>query len=274
MNKLKCPAKLNLFLKIIGERNDGYHDLQTYFQAVDLCDYLNLYHREDDLVLYSDNYKHDLSNNNSCVKAAELVKNYTGIENGIEIQLEKNIPVGAGLGGGSSNAASTILGLNNLWDLKLSEAEMLNIGRQIGADVPFFVKQASCFAEGIGDELIDVDQPQRYFVIIDTEEIVQTKEIYQLISSTDSFDSKINDTKNIDCIGYNFFEKIVCKKYPKIQEILEILRKYQNGVLTGTGGSVYSYFESIDDAKLIFQKLPDTLKKFLAKGLKSYTIYD
>ena len=254
MNKLKCPAKLNLFLKITGERIDGYHDLQTYFQAVDLCDYLNLYHREDDLVLYSDNYKHDLSNNNSCVKAAELVKNYTGIENGIEIQLEKNIPVGAGLGGGSSNAASTILGLNNLWDLKLSEAEMLNIGRQIGADVPFFVKQASCFAEGIGDELIDVDQPQRYFVIIDTEEIVQTKEI--------------------DCIGYNFFEKIVCKKYPKIQEILEILRKYQNGVLTGTGGSVYSYFESIDDAKLIFQKLPDTLKKFLAKGLKSYTIYD
>ena len=166
------------------------------------------------------------------------------------------------------------MGLNNLWDLKLSEAEMLNIGRQIGADVPFFVKQASCFAEGIGDELIDVDQPQRYFVIIDTEEIVQTKEIYQLISLADSFDSKINDTKNIDCIGYNFFEKIVCKKYPKIQEILEILRKYQNGVLTGTGGSVYSYFESIDDAKLIFQKLPDTLKKFLAKGLKSYTIYD
>ncbi|MEI7796910.1 MAG: 4-(cytidine 5'-diphospho)-2-C-methyl-D-erythritol kinase, partial [Methylococcaceae bacterium] len=173
-----APAKLNLMLRIIGRREDGYHLLQTVFQFVELCDWLTFLPNDSDDIVLEDAISGVENDNNLIVKAAELLKIETGYSGGVRIRLEKNLPMGGGLGGGSSDAATTLIALNSLWDLRLSQQKLMKLGILLGADVPVFVFGYAAWAEGIGEELSRISVKEQWVLILRPNCHVNTKEIF------------------------------------------------------------------------------------------------
>lgn len=261
-----APAKLNLMLRITGRRDDGYHLLQTVFQIVDLSDWL-VFHPVDDNSITLVNPTPGVPEvDDLTVRAAQLLQKTTGCHLGVRIAIQKNLPMGGGLGGGSSDAATTLVVLNKLWGLRLSTQALIDLGVTLGADVPVFVKGASAWGEGIGELLASVQLPKVWFVIIKPNCHVNTKQIFS--DSNLTRDSKSitmgdfvrGDQKN-DC------QQVVAKKYPAVNKALVELSKFGVARLTGTGACVFSSFETEEAAAKVQMALRDKWEVYLAKGV-------
>lgn len=270
---IQSPAKLNLFLHITGRRPDGYHELQTLFQIIDHADTLEIVVRPDgDLTLHCDIEELN-SQDNLILRAARALREATGCPLGASIELHKRIPMGAGLGGGSSNAASTLLALNRLWGTGLDTARLSELGLRLGADVPLFVQGESAWAEGVGERLTPVPLPPRFFVVICPDCHVSTRDIFsneQLTRHTSAIKMAAflaGHTRN-DC------ENLVRSLYPPVDEALAWLSQHGPARMTGTGSSIFAGFDSEEEAARILALRPAHWKGFTARGLQRSTALD
>lgn len=255
-----APAKLNLFLHIVGQREDGYHLLQTIFQFIDLYDVLHFEIREDNnIVLDSPFQTQDL-----IYRAAFELQQRFKVSKGISISIEKNIPIGGGLGGGSSDAATTLLALNKIWQLNQSVETLADIGLKLGADVPIFVHGKAAWAEGIGEKLTPVELPEPYFVVIKPDCSVATAKIFRdphLTRDTSPITMRAffaGQTQN-DC------QAVVCEHYPQIQTALNWLNQFSPAKLTGTGSCIFAAFEDKSQANQVHKQSP--WQSWVVKGL-------
>lgn len=260
-----APAKINLFLKIIGQRSDGYHLLQTYFQLLDFGDRLNFNLREDGKIIRHYEIDAIAETDDLCLKAAKLLKNNTQTSLGVDIFLEKIIPIGAGLGGGSSDAATTLVALNHLWQLNLSLTELMKLGLSLGADVPVFIQGQSAFAEGIGEILTPIILPEKYYLIVYPNLFVSTKTIF--LDEGLTRDSPPINIANFKAeLEGNDCQTIVLKHYPKIRELFEWLSSYGQPQLTGTGSCVFIAIDNQKAGQKILERLPKQWKAFVTKS--------
>lgn len=262
---LPAPAKLNLMLHILGRRTDGYHELQTLFQFLDIGDELGFSLRHDgEIRLHTaiEGVPHD---SNLIVRAARLLQQHQGCELGADIWLDKRLPMGGGIGGGSSDAATTLLGLNHLWQLGSSEDELAALGLSLGADVPVFVRGRAAFAEGVGEKLQPVTLPEPWFLVAIPQVLVSTAEIFSDPELTrDTPPIKVRSL--LEGGGRNDCQPVVSKRYPEVRNALILLNKFVPTRLTGTGACVFGSFPNKDDADKVARQLPATLPSFIAQG--------
>ncbi|WP_198245278.1 4-(cytidine 5'-diphospho)-2-C-methyl-D-erythritol kinase [methane-oxidizing endosymbiont of Gigantopelta aegis] len=260
-----APAKLNLMLRIIGRKDDGYHLLQTVFQMLDLCDWLTFHPLSEDVVRLEKTIPGVAENEDLTVRAARLLKQETGCQQGVSIEIDKRLPMGGGLGGGSSDAATTLLVLNHLWQLGLSTEKLMSLGLVLGADVPVFVFGKAAWAEGVGEKLCTIDVPESWYVVIKPEDHVDTGEIFSNKNLTrDSKPIKIcdflaGDSRN-DCL------EVVRRKYQAVDKALKSLSAFSQARLTGTGACVFAAFDKKEEAEKAVEALQDDWQVFLAKG--------
>lgn len=267
-----APAKLNLMLRIVGQREDGYHLLQTVFQFIDLCDWLTFSPLSEDKVVLVNQVVGVEEQDNLTYRAAQLLRSETGYRGGIAIKIEKNLPMGGGLGGGSSDAATTLVALNEIWKLGLSREDLIQLGLKLGADVPVFVFGSAAWAEGIGEILQSIEVPEKWFVVIRPDCHVNTKEIFLSKELTrDSKSIRIRDfiagQHQNDCID------VVRKLYPLVNEALNDLAGYSEARLTGTGSCVFAEFEEEGQAKKAYVSLQSKWQSYLCKGMNRSPLY-
>jgi 4-diphosphocytidyl-2-C-methyl-D-erythritol kinase len=261
-----APAKLNLMLHITGQRADGYHELQTVFQFLDAGDELRFEARNDGEINRVQGAKSVVAEGDLTVRAAHALQQISGCPLGVDIHLRKHLPIGAGLGGGSSDAATTLHALNRLWKLGLDKQELADIGLKLGADVPVFVHGFAAFAEGVGEKLTAVDIEQPWYLVITPHVHVSTAEIFQDLELTrDCPTIKIRD---LPASGWeNVCLPVVMRRYPLVKEAMEELGRYAKARMSGTGASVFAAFDSEAEAQAVRSKLPEAWSGFVAKGL-------
>jgi 4-diphosphocytidyl-2-C-methyl-D-erythritol kinase len=249
-----APAKLNLMLRIVGQRADGYHLLQTVFQFIDLCDWITFHPVEDGRVSLENPLPGVAESEDLTVRAANLLKAETGCAHGVRIEVEKNLPMGGGLGGGSSDAATTLVVLNELWDLGLSMEKLLKLGLTLGADVPVFVYGHAAWAEGVGEKLDKIEVPEQWVVVIkpdcqvNTKEIFSAKDLTRNSKSITIADFKAGQQQN-DCLD------VVRERYQSVKDALVDLSGFSEARLTGTGACVFSQFDSETAAVRAYESL-------------------
>lgn len=262
---LPAPAKLNLFLHILGRRADGYHELQTLFQFLDHADELHFAPREDGQIrLHTDvpGVPHD---SNLIVRAARQLQEQSGSRLGADIWLDKHLPMGGGIGGGSSDAATTLVGLNHLWQLGWDEDRLAALGLGLGADVPVFVRGRAAFAEGVGEKLTPVELEEPWFLVAVPQVFVSTAEVFSDPELTrDTAPIKVRSLLGVD--GRNDCQTVVEKRYPAVRNALMLLNKFTSARLTGTGACVFGSFPNQGDADKVRRQLPATLPSFVARG--------
>lgn len=262
-----APAKLNLFLHINGRRTDGYHELQTLFQFIDYCDMLDFKVTDSsELILHSNMAGVVADSDNLILRAAKSLQQMTGFKGGAEIWLDKRLPMGGGLGGGSSDAATTLVALNTLWNTQLSTAELAKIGLKLGADIPVFIHGFAAFAEGIGERLQVVSPPEPWYLVIAPDAHVSTAEVFQdplLPRNTPklAIDTLMSQAWINDC------QKLVVSKYPQVAKALGWLLEYAPSRMTGTGACVFGEFTQQQQALAALAKLPSDMQGFVAKGM-------
>jgi len=270
-----APAKLNLFLQITGRREDGYHNLQTVFQFLDVSDRLRFVVRDDGKIVRKTDNEGIKAEDDLVVKAARALQDATGTEKGADIYLQKILPLGGGVGGGSSDAATTLMVLNYMWETGLDVSALAQIGLSLGADVPVFIHGHAAFAQGVGEEIEEISPEESWYLIVQPEVHVSTSEIFNnsqltrdcpAIRICDLQIGTANEAQILDELG-NVFEPVVAQQYPEIAEVIQFLRKYSNARLTGTGACVFATFESKEAAQDVLAKLPDYWTAFVAKGL-------
>lgn len=280
--ELLCPAKLNLFLHIVGRRPDGYHLLQSVFQLIDWCDILTLRLTSDHQIHRIDPIAGVPAEQDLVVKAARFLQDFCQVKNGVEIELKKNIPMGAGLGGGSSDAASTLIGLNSLWDLNLDIAQLSQLGLQLGADVPFFIYGQNAFVQGIGEELAGIELKTQDFLVIFPNEGISTATIFQAPELTrnhapitiERFLASPASFQSNDC------EAIAVQKCPEVKQALDWIRAvlpHSAPSMSGSGSSVFTPLEpQTDTAKLenLLQNLPKGWVGRIVRGLNKNPAYN
>ena len=264
---LAAPAKLNLFLHVIGRRPDGYHLLQTVFRLIDLCDLLDIDTRSDGQIVRETDMVGVAHDDDLVVRAAKALQRHTGIKLGAQIGVRKRIPSGGGLGGGSSDAATVLIALNRLWQTRLTRQALMQLGLGLGADVPFFIFGQSAFAEGIGEELTALDLPQQAYLVVQPMQHVPTQGIFQdpdLTRNTDPV--KIMDFSGRQIVtslgfGRNDLQPIVLKRYPVVRQALDWLNKAEfsaNGFkarMTGSGACLFLSFPDATQAESARQRL-------------------
>ncbi|WP_318500547.1 4-(cytidine 5'-diphospho)-2-C-methyl-D-erythritol kinase [Photobacterium leiognathi] len=263
-----APAKLNLFLYITGQRPNGYHDLQTLFQFVDYGDTLTITPRRDNQILLTPAIEGVKTEDNLIYRAAEALRQAANCDLGADIHIDKILPMGGGLGGGSSNAATTLVALNHLWQTSLSVDELAEIGLKLGADVPVFVRGTSAFAEGVGEKLQPAEPEEKWFLVAKPDISIATVDIFthpDLPRNTEkrSLDALLRGVYENDC------EKIVRSLNPEVDQALSWLLEYAPSRLTGTGACVFSEFNTQEEANAILKILPDWLHGFVAKGVNT-----
>lgn len=268
MNKnitISAPAKLNLFLHITGQREDGYHLLQTVFQFLDYADSISLTLREDSHIVRVSDLAGVPAEDDLVVKAAKLIQKHCNTSLGVDISVEKHLPMGGGLGGGSSNAASVLVALNHLWECGLSQDELMELGVQLGADVPVFIFAQSAWAEGVGERLKSIDLPKKWFLVlkpkinVSTAEVFSNSQLRRDCSTITIRDFLTGQTENV-C------EKPVRKMYPEVDQALIDLAQYGESKLTGTGACVFAAFDSREQAEKAFAELSVKWDGFVAQG--------
>lgn len=267
---LQAPAKLNLFLHVTGRLPNGYHTLQSVFVLIDLCDTIELNLINDGVIRRTGDVigqpEKDL-----CVRAARLLQQKFSVPLGVEINVNKRIPAGAGMGGGSSDAASTLLGLNQLWGLKLSKERLMELGQNLGADVPFFLLGTNAWVEGIGEKLTAIDVPEMTFAVVWPGVSQSTPEIFShslLTRDSKSFKMSILDSVNSPSewmkLGHNDLEPVAKLVNPTVAKLFELLPEFR---LTGSGSAAFAQV-SEEQAERIFKALPTDWRHFLVKSLK------
>ncbi len=275
-----APAKLNLFLHITGRRADGYHFLQTVFQLLDYGDTLHFKVRADALITRAAPVPGVSEASDLTLRAARALQAHARCPLGVEIGLEKQIPIGAGLGGGSSDAASVLLALNRLWELNLSRAQLQELAVSLGADVPFFVFGYNAFAQGIGEQLQALELPQRHFLVVtpavqvSTAEIFSTRELTRdtkVIKIAD-FLAQRGDALGPSGFGRNDMQAVVAGKYAEVAQVLDWFKAVAPARMTGSGASVFAVFLSKDEALSVQAALPAGWHSQVATSLDSHPL--
>ena len=270
--KYPAPAKLNLMLHIVGQRDDGYHLLQTVFQFVELCDWLTFLPHSSNSVVLEDAISGVDPSDNLIVKAANLLKKETGYAGGAKIRLEKNLPMGGGLGGGSSDAATALVVLNKLWNLQLSQEKLMVLGLELGADVPVFVFGYAAWAEGVGEKLSRIVVQEQWVLIIKPDCHVNTRDIFLSKELT-------RDSKKITIDEFNARQArndcldVVCKHYEAIEKALCDLSVFSEARLTGTGACVFALFDSKELAIEAELTLKDKWQTYLTKSCNKSPLF-
>lgn len=264
--RVMAPAKLNLFLHIIGRRSDGYHQLQTVFQILDYGDWLEFETTEDGHISIDCPGLEEAAENNLVMRAARALQADSGTQLGAHIHVQKLLPAGGGLGGGSSDAATTLLALNRLWALNYSLSQLANLGLSLGADVPVFIHGHSAWAEGIGEQLQRLNIPQRWYLVITPNCSVSTEEVF----------SRQELTRNTPPITIPAFfeggagndcEPVVRRLYQDIDKALNWLDNFSQAQLTGTGACIFAAFGSETDARAVLARVPAHWQGFVARGV-------
>lgn len=269
-----APAKLNLFLHITGRRDDGYHNLQTLFQFLEFSDQLRFTLRDDGVIRRASALDGVAAADDLTVRAARLLQQTTSSSRGVEITVEKRIPMGGGLGGGSSDAATTLVALNHLWNTGLSTPELAALGLSLGADVPVFVEGTAAWAEGVGEILQPVDVPEYWYVVIFPHVTVSTAQLFRDPELTrDARPIKIRDYFAGE--GSNVFEPLVRRGYPAVNDALRWLSSHATGnpkppMMTGTGSCVFAAFDDEPSAngvaQLAARQLPNDWQVIVTRG--------
>ncbi|MCX2759847.1 4-(cytidine 5'-diphospho)-2-C-methyl-D-erythritol kinase [Vibrio sp. Sgm 22] len=260
------PAKLNLFLYITGRRDNGYHELQTLFQFVDFGDELTVTaNSETNSITITPEIPGVALEDNLIWKAATALQQYTSTSFGADIELKKVLPMGGGIGGGSSNAATVMVALNYLWQLNLSDDQLAEIGLKLGADVPVFVRGHSAFAEGVGEQLQPANPDEKWYLVVKPQVSIATVDIFTHSELTRNTPKRALSTL-LEQEYVNDCEKIVRMLYPEVDKQLSWLLQYAPSRLTGTGSCVFAEFNSKKEAELVREQLPDTVSAFVAKG--------
>ncbi len=261
-----APAKLNLFLHVVGRRTDGYHLLQTVFQFLDHCDQLGFSVRSDGRLLRHSNYSDINPDDDLVIRAARALQAETGCALGVEITITKQLPMGGGLGGGSSNAATTLVALNQIWSLGLSIDRLAGIGLSLGADVPVFVRGHAAWAEGVGELLTEIEPSECWYLVINPGHHVTTAGIFGAPDLTRNTPA-ITIRDFLKSGGHNDCEPVVRRLYPEVAAVLDWLGQYTGARLTGTGACVFAGFNSEEQAEKIHASLPSKWQGFVARGL-------
>ncbi len=262
---LPAPAKLNLFLHILGRRADGYHELQTLFQFLDHADELHFAPREDGQIRLHTEIPGVPRDSNLLARGARQLQEQSGCRLGADIWLDKHLPMGGGIGGGSSDAATTLVGLNHLWQLGWDEDHLAALGLGLGADVPVFVRGRAAFAEGVGEKLTPVELEEPWFLVAVPQVFVSTAEVFSDPELTrDTAPIKVRSLLGVD--GRNDCQTVVEKRYPAVRNALMSLNKFTSARLTGTGACVFGSFPNQGDADKVRRQLPATLPSFVARG--------
>ena len=269
----KAPAKINLFLKIVGKRQNGFHELQSVFQLIDLYDEIFIRVRKDDQINFINESKKISKNDDLGLKAAKLILH--GKQSGVDIYLKKNIPIGAGLGGGSSDAATILMGINNLCDLKLSKKELMDIGLKIGADVPFFVFGENAWVEGVCESVRKIIIPKSTYYICYPNFPISTESIFKSFKLTkDPITMKITSYFSDKLEGLNNdLEQTITEKYVKMKELLDWMNNFGCAKISGTGSSVFVKIKDINKIQSLDEKKPIDTVSFIVKGLSEHPCY-
>jgi 4-diphosphocytidyl-2-C-methyl-D-erythritol kinase len=279
-----APAKLNLMLHITGRREDGYHELQTIFQFIDFSDEMTFELRRDDKIIrHCENF--DVSEaEDVSIRAAALLRKEFLLKNpstqdhyGVDVFLKKNIPMGAGLGGGSSDAATALVALNEMWEMKFTVDELADMGLSLGADVPVFVRGFAAFAEGIGEKLSPISPDEKWYFVLIPPVHVSTKDVFcnpQLTRDCSAI--KLCDLSRHE--WRNVCTPVVVKSYPVVSQAIDIINNYSKACMSGTGASVFASFDTKAQADEVLQKIKQNpLSKswfsFVAKGLNRSPLY-
>jgi 4-diphosphocytidyl-2-C-methyl-D-erythritol kinase len=281
-----APAKLNLFLHITGRRPDGYHLLQTVFQLIDWGDRLHFTRRADGRIERLTDVPDVPAESDLTVRAAKLLQEHSGTAYGVDIEIDKHLPMGAGLGGGSSDAATTLLALNRLWNLDIPRNELQALALRLGADVPFFVFGKNAFAEGVGEALQTVQLPPRYFLVVKPEVHVPTAAIFseksltrdsEPITITDFLAQQSRSAEWPDSFGRNDMQQVVVGKYAEVAQVLRWFESVSNSIaparMTGSGASVFAAFRIIGEAEAAQAALPAGWNSAVTASLDTHPLF-
>ncbi|MGC2167391.1 MAG: 4-(cytidine 5'-diphospho)-2-C-methyl-D-erythritol kinase [Gallionella sp.] len=271
-----APAKLNLFLHITGRRADGYHTLQTLFRFISVYDTLSFSSRPDGEIHRVTNVPGVAESDDLCVRAAVLLQAETGCPLGADIGIEKSIPMGGGLGGGSSDAATTLIALNRLWTLGLNRGRLMQLGLKLGADVPVFVFGQSALAEGVGEELQAFPLPEAWYVVLYPPVQVPTAQIFahpELTRDTVSITMRALLSEQKQELR-NDMQPVACRLYPEVARYLASLGKFGNAMMTGSGACIFAEFASKQEGDAILKQLPADMRGVVAQGLTKHPLHD
>lgn len=272
--KFKAPAKINLFLRVTGVRDDGFHELQSVFQLIDLYDDIYIKIRSDTQINFINESNKIIQQDDIGLKAAKLILKDKKL--GVDIYLKKNIPIVAGLGGGSSDAATILMAINALAHLNYTKIELMEIGLRLGADVPFFIFGENAWVEGIGESLSKIDIPESVYYLcypsfpISTESIFKSFKLTKVpitLKITTYFSDKLE-------LQTNDLEYIITKKYIKMKELLNWMNNFGFAKISGTGSSVFMKINDANQIKFLDEKKPIDIKSFIVKGLSTHPFYD
>ena len=265
-----APAKINLFLHITGRRADGYHTLQSVFQLLDFYDTIHIKVTQNGEIKRINEITNVPASQCLCALTASALQQKTGCKLGVEYFIDKRIPMGGGLGGGSSDAATMLLALNHLWQLNLSRLQLMQIGLKLGADVPVFIFGQSAWAEGVGEILSPIDLPEQYYVVLTPQVQVSTAQVFANPRLTrDTKPLKIADFSRHanSALFKNDLEAVVCKEFPAVASALKWLGQYGKAKMSGSGASVFVAVNSQQKADEILAQKPANTTGFVAKGL-------
>jgi 4-diphosphocytidyl-2-C-methyl-D-erythritol kinase len=274
MNWFAAPGKLNLFLHVLGRRADGYHLLQTVFRLIDRCDRVGLAVRDDGEIRRHEPLPGVPPEEDLCVRAARLLQRYCGTPLGAELALEKNLPIGGGLGGGSSDAATTLIVLNRLWKAGLAREDLQVLAAQLGADVPFFVFGENALGEGIGEQLTALALPPAWYLVLVPPGGLSTRDVF-------SDNALTRNTKPLKLppffsgVGANDLEAVAVQRSPEIAAHLAWLRaRSPQARMTGSGACVFAEFATESAARAALGELPGAMRGFVARGLERHPLYE
>jgi 4-diphosphocytidyl-2-C-methyl-D-erythritol kinase len=268
-----APAKLNLFLHVVGRRADGYHLLQSVFRLINVADTVHLELRDDGRVERDRDLPGVAEDDDLTIRAARLLQVHAPAGAGVSIRLDKRLPLGGGLGGGSSDAATVLLALNRLWQVNLSREALQKLALQLGADVPVFVFGQTAFAEGVGEVLRPVSATPAWYVVLMPPVQVPTAAIFAASELT-------RDTPPLKIapfsagMGHNDLQSVVVSRFPEVSRHLEWLARFGEARMTGSGACVFASFETEEAAHSVLRQLPDTMQGLVAQGLDKHPLYD
>jgi 4-diphosphocytidyl-2-C-methyl-D-erythritol kinase len=274
-----APAKLNLMLRVVGRRADGYHLLQTVFRFIDYGDSLRFRVRRDGVIARVNDIEGVPADSDLVVRAARLLRDFTGTPLGADIQLEKRLPLGGGLGGGSSDAATTLLALNQLWSTAVTRAQLLDLSVKLGADVPVFVFGENAFAEGIGEQLQALQLPPAWYVVLCPPVAVSTAAVFthpdlkrdsQKVTIR-SFSTPAGSTAITGAV--NDLQPLVARLYPEVARYLSWLANHGPALMTGSGACVFATFDREAAARSVLAQLPPHMAGFVAPGLRQHPLW-
>jgi len=263
-----APAKLNLILHITGQRQDGYHLLQTVFQFINISDLLDFDLRDDAVISRRSDWQDIAEADDLIIRAAKALQQASACRLGADIILQKRLPVGGGLGGGSSDAATTLVALNHLWGLELPVDQLAEIGLQLGADVPVFVRGKAAWAEGVGEQLTSIEPEEYWYLVLRPDCSVSTEKVFNSSDLTRNTPAiRIRDF--LEDGGHNDCESVVRDLYPQVAEALDWLGQFAVARMTGTGSCIFAGFDKQQQAESVYEKLPQDWEGFVVKGLNN-----